>query len=377
MSFFFNCYNKKYIFTLNELFKSEIFRSIYENGFDDFDDTKQYYINIKELCSQFFVDENEHYWDWIYNDMKMNRNIFPYIYNYDKLLNIIPFVNYLSIKYIITNIAFTINNNIFTLYDIMENYNYIFNCDYLNLVVQLLLIKKLLSINNIINYLNLIGFTEKNDKYIVDDFLKKINNNISLLSSNNLIVNIKIQNKIFNGCIDNFLLLSNMENITKVFIPDIFYKLENIFSKFNIKTFKDIIDENYFDEDEEGWEHSIYGFKVIVIDFKSSLDFLSFFNQESIIYEFLDKYTNKKYLIFSNSFFCGNEYKYLSFEDDFNYPFPSKNNIKSKGLTPLFKIKDLVNKNYFYKNDSNIVITYENNFLNEYIYENIFHIIKS
>ena len=366
----FYCYNKKYILTLSETIKSDFLSSIADK--ED--------IYLDQLCPRIFNRENKKYWEWIYNELKIERKIFPFIYDYDEILKIIPFVNFLSIQYIIINIAYTINNGIFTLYDIISHYDIISNNNFLDVIIQLLLIKKLLSLKNIVNYFDLIKFS---NNYIVD----KIAKTLEFLSSNTLDINFKYQNEIINKCDNNFLLLSKLENINIRFIPEIYRKFntwDNFFNKYNIKTFKDIITKDYFDDDDEEWNHSIYGFKVIVIDFKSffDLDFFSFFNSDTLIYEFYDPFTLEKYFIFANTLFCGDKNLYLSFEEDNNYPFPSSNMVKSDKLNPIFKISDLSNKNYFFNGGSDIIFTYENNNKcnnsnNEYIYENIFRILKT
>ena len=364
----FSCYNNQYRFTENEISYSPILMSL---SFSEKD------VNLNYLCPFIFKKENKIHWEWIYSELKRKKKGCK-IYRYKFLFEALEMITFLNIDFMLYNICFTLNSGLYSLDNIMKKYELIPIKTNIIMIVQLMLIKRFLSLENIIKFIIEIKCSIIN----ITEFIDEIIYLITLFSSNSLIIDDVKQESFFKN-INIFLFLSNIKNIKFGKIFETHFDKINSIQKFldsnNIKTLKNIIPNDYFHDDENDWERSIYGFGTIIIDFNNdNLEILNLFDKNTVIYEFIDPYTNIKYFIFSNSLIC--DCIYLSFEKDENYPFYSKSKINIERLKPIFIISDLVGKNYFCK-DNKIIFTYDNiekynNVNNEYVYENIFYTLE-
>ena len=408
-----NCFNTNYIFNEQEIKKSGLLSYLVENieieennGNNGNNENNEIFLND---FSKIFNDSSQkQYWDWVYNEIKTLRENNYVYYNYKDILYTIPYINYFDISYIIDNIAIMINKGFIKAFDIIENYNLIYNNVYIRKISHLFLLSKFLSIDKITNYIfdfplfldNTRINRNKKEKKLKDkyNYLKNLEIDIfdtaQIFSTSDLENSLKIQKDLLGSKIPNFILFYLPENNvikSSIEVPKLTFGIKydkswtKFYQEFKYKSLKNIIPPEIIEDDEFGTD--FFAFCIVLIDFSTlnekNLIGLSYFDPLTYVYEFIDPFSKIKYLLFSNTFIVNSQNKFLIFDNELhNGLFPTTSNVNRSfpNLVPLMTISDFSKKRIVYYNND-VILTipnksiYVSNIKNDFLVENIYSII--
>ena len=340
-----------YPLTYTDILKSSLLRrliedhpSIKNSTLLDLDD------EFKEISFIFIKDK----WEWIYSQLIDSNS---QVVMSTMALESINITDFLGIDDIINNIIKNIDKDAFLPLDLFINYENIYKCQNVRVVVHLYLIKKFKSINNIVRYLGTLlnppspknyksSFSPRNSPVTiprsdspqnyfskeVENIPNDIQNTIDLFESSSFRKSIELQKSVFSNLIKSFILFpfqsthpsthhSNTgkgKGMGKVIynftIPImVFDKVGELIIFKDFKLLYDIIPKQLFTINN--WDNYL---EVIIFDETMNFNKLNYFDSETFIYKFSDPLSGKKYLLIPFSL-TGN-IKYLTLHSGEFYP---------------------------------------------------------
>jgi hypothetical protein len=310
-----------------------------------------------------FRDDLLDCWEWIYLKIDLarvkNRKYFFYPENPSLILRSVEIINYFDIDIMMSNIFYMINNDFFTTYDLLYNYQSIYHSDAIKVATHLCLIKRYKSVENLVEYLEDSPFGDENGLfsrfYYLDTLSKDMEETFQRFQTRNIPEALIFQRFIFQDLYDPFVLLKNSDQ--KIFSLEE-YDLETytqgqlkwiasiIPGHFNQDLLNHIID---FENQENQGNALVPDLQIAVIDFENGGKGLSFIDPNAYIYIFINPFTGLKHYLAPQK--KGNFY--LSFDNNHPlniYPINSTQDIPDLRLKKLIQVGKIDASEYIFQN---------------------------
>ncbi len=327
-------FNKTYNMNEDIYVKSELLNAAFEESDDD-----TVYIDIDKK------DYNS--WEWIYSQMVNSKNGTIKYYNEDSgiILKSLRLINFFDIKEMKDNIFRMINEEFFTVIDLLIFYRDIETVDMLKIITHLFFIKKFLSIGNFVKYIIEFDFLVdkkgklKKDFLYLDGITKDITKTLRKFKTDNIPKDIEFQKYFFGDLLKPFILIPRRTNLDIIDIPDFLNLKKEDLNVEKYEHLSSIMPQQYIDAFFEDNSVDIdINVKIVTLTKLSTFYDLK---PKTYIYRFIDPFTGNNLLILSTKSI------YLSFTENrlMIYPISSEIDNNDNRLKKIYQLDDLSGKN--------------------------------